>query len=492
MLGLATYSTQIAAVAAVTIVSFLYYFYQHFIRPLSFFKQLNIPGPKPKLFIGSAFDKDYGGHLGQVRCLKEFGNVYGSLLGPKPVLVVADPDMLRDILVKHFSNFPNRYAVIPPAPGFDRNLLVIQDDDWKRVRTVLIPTFSAAKLKQIDSIMCDACDRLIDNLIKRNQENGKVDLKEACGEYSMDIIMAAAFGVDLTSDTRGQKIQHSATTFFTASGWALIVASIVPSIYPYLGFLVKDRMLAADHIIRVSKAIIAERRRNLKEGSPNRRDLLQLMIEAADNGKITDDEIVSQSFVFVLAGYETTANALSYAAYLLATNPDAQQRLIDEIDEKCPKGTDVTTELVSNLPYLDMVMSESLRMYPPAYIFNRVTKNDIVIKGISIPKGLTIAVPIYGIHHNEKLWPDPEKFIPERFTPEAKAERHPFAYVPFGNGPRNCIGMRLALLEAKLALVKVLQNLVLKVVDDTQIPLQLEAKLTLSAVDGVIIGVKER
>ena len=490
MFGLTVSS--IAAVAAVTIATLLFYFYQRFVRPLSFFKRMNIPGPKPKLFFGSAFDEVYGGHLGQVRCIKEFGNVYGALLGPKPVLIVADPDMLRDIFVKHFSTFPNRYAVIPPAPGFDRNLLVIEDDDWKRVRSVLIPTFSSAKLKQLESIMCDACDRLVDNLIKTDRENGKIDFKKACGEYSMEVIMAAAFGVDLTSDVRGQKIRHSASTFFTASGLALVAASIFPALFPYLGFLIKDRIHASNHVIQVSKAIIAERRRNLKQGLTNRRDLLQLMIEAADNDKITDDEIVSQSFIFLLAGYETTANALSYTFYLLATNPDAQQRLIDEIDEKCPKGTQITTELISDLPYLDMVINESLRIYPPAYIVNRVTKNDIILNGISIPKNLTIAIPIYGIHHNEKLWPDPEKFIPERFTPEAKAKRHPFAHVPFGNGPRNCIGMRLAIIEAKLALVKVLQNVVVKAVDDTQIPLRVNAQLTLSAVDGVILGVKER
>ncbi|EDV26414.1 uncharacterized protein TRIADDRAFT_54379 [Trichoplax adhaerens] len=492
MVGLIDISTQTAAIAGVTILSLAYAFYQYFVQPLYYFQKLNIPGPKPSLFVGTAFNKETGGHLGQIHCIKKYGKVYGGLLGVRPIMVIADPEMLKEVLVKQFSNFPNRYAVIPPAPEFSRNLLAIKDDDWKRIRNVLIPTFSATKLKQIEPIIIDACDTLVGKIIKENRENGKVNIWKLCGEYSMEVIMAAAFGVHVTDKVRGQKICKAAAAFFGGSDVALLIASVVPSLYPFLSFLARERTNAVNHTVQVARAVIAERRRNLQNGLTNRRDLLQLMIEAAENGKLTDDEIVSQSFIFLLAGYETTSNALGYTSYLLALNPQAQQRLIDEIDEKCPKGTNPTIELLSELPYLDMVFNESLRIYPPAYIVNRATKHETVIKGVKIPQGLIVAIPIYGIHHNDELWPDPEKFIPERFTPEEKAKRHPFAYLPFGNGPRNCIGMRLAITEAKLALIKILQNVVLEPVKETPIPLEVEPKLTLSVANGVIIGVKER
>ncbi|EDV26416.1 uncharacterized protein TRIADDRAFT_13672, partial [Trichoplax adhaerens] len=461
--------------------------YQYFVRPLSYFQKLNIPGPKPSLFVGTAFSQEYGGHLGQINCIKKYGKVYGAFLGVKPVIVLTDPEMIKELMVKQFSNFPNRYDVIPPPAAVNRNILVIRDDDWKRIRNILIPTFSAAKLRQIEPIMIDACDTLVDKIIKGNGQNGKVDMWRLSGEYSMEVIMAAAFGVHITDDVRGQKIRQAAATFFGGSGIALIIASIIPALYPYVSFLERERTDAVNHIVQVAKGVIAERRRNLQNGLTNRRDLLQLMIEAAENGKLTDDEIVSQSFIFLLGGYETTANAIAYTSYLLACNPDVQQRLIDEIDEKCPKGTTPTSEIISELPYLDMVFNESLRIYPPAFIVNRVAKHDAVIDGVKIPQDMMVAIPIYGIHHNDELWPDPEKFIPERFTPEEKAKRHSFAHIPFGNGPRSCVGMRLAVTEAKLALIKILQNLILEPVKDTQIPLVVEPKLTLAPSKGVII-----
>ncbi|RDD43709.1 Cytochrome P450 3A8 [Trichoplax sp. H2] len=427
---------QIAWVAAVLILTLLFHYY--FIHPLRYFKKLNIPGPKPYILIGSAFSKESK----QINCIKKYGKVYGLLFGRRPVMVISDLPMVKDIMVKHFSNFTNRFPIIPPTPPFHKNLLAITDDDWKRVRNVLIPTFSAAKLKQIESIISSACDSLFDKLMNLNKQQGKANIWKIYGEYSMEVIMATAFGVHVTADVRGQEIRQQAASFFSTSNLAMALGAIMPSLYPYISKFMRTRVNSVHHIASVSRAIIAERRQNLQQGLTNRRDLLQLLVEAGQNGKLTDEEIISQSFIFLLAGYETTASALAYTSYLLALNPDVQQRLLDEIDEKCPKGTTVTSELVSSLPYLDMVLSESLRIYPPAYIVNRIAKNDIVIGGVLIPKDVVAAIPIYGIHHNEKLWPDPKKFIPERFTPEEKAKRHPFAHLPFGNGPRNCIGMR--------------------------------------------------
>lgn len=477
---------QVACVAIVTIVSYL--FYEWFLQPMRYFKRLNIPGPKPYILIGSAFSKESR----QSHCIQKYGKVYGILFGRRPIMVISDPSLIKDIMVKHFSNFVNRFPIIPPMPPTHKNLLAITDDDWKRVRNILIPTFSSAKLKQIEPIIIDACDNLTHKLIQFNRQDGKIDVWKIYGEYSMEVIMATAFGVDVTSDVRGQEIRKHAASFFSTSNLAMLLGALMPSLFPYVVTFMRTRVNSIRHIANVSKAIIAERRRNALQGQNNRRDLLQLMIEASQNGKLTDDEIISQSFTFLVAGYETTSSALSYTSYLLALNPDSQQRLIDEIDDKCPKGTTVTTELISSLTYLDMIFNESLRIYPPAYIVNRIAKNDIVIGDIFIPKNVVVAIPIYGIHHNQDLWPEPEKFQPERFTPEAKAKRHPFAHIPFGNGPRNCIGMRLALMEAKMALVKVLQNVMFVPVEQTQIPLRVEPKLTLSATNGVILGVKER
>ena len=217
-----------------------------------------------------------------------------------------------------------------------------------------------------------------------------------------------------------------------------------------------------------------------------------MMIEAGDNDKLTDEEIISQSFIFLIAGYETTANSVAYACYLLATNPDVQQKLINEIDTNCPDAISINYDSVQGLPYLDMVISETLRIYPPGFLINREANDQAEINGIHVAKDIMIAIPVYGIHHNPKIWPNPEQFIPERFSPEEKAKRPPCSYLAFGNGPRNCIGMRLALLEAKIALVKILQNVELIAVTETENPLKIRTGASLSPINGIYLGFRKR
>ncbi|NXW56494.1 THAS synthase, partial [Eurystomus gularis] len=147
---------------------------------------------------------------------------------------------------------------------------------------------------------------------------------------------------------------------------------------------------------------------------------------------------------------------------------------------------------VQELPYLDMVIAETLRMYPPAFRFTREAAKDCIVLGQRIPAGAVIETAVGHLHHNPEFWPEPEKFIPERFTEEAKKERHPFAYLPFGAGPRGCIGMKMGLLETKLTLLRVLQKFQFKACPETEIPLQLKSTATLGPKNGVYIMLQSR
>ncbi|NXB15463.1 THAS synthase, partial [Rhagologus leucostigma] len=147
---------------------------------------------------------------------------------------------------------------------------------------------------------------------------------------------------------------------------------------------------------------------------------------------------------------------------------------------------------VQELPYLDMVIAETLRMYPPAFRFTREAAKDCVVLGQHIPAGAVIETAVGHLHHNPEFWPEPEKFIPERFTEEAKKERHPFAYLPFGAGPRGCIGMKMGLLETKMTLLRILQKFQFKTCPETEIPLQLKSKATLGPKNGVYIMLEPR
>uniref|UniRef100_A0A8C0J5J2 Thromboxane-A synthase n=1 Tax=Chelonoidis abingdonii TaxID=106734 RepID=A0A8C0J5J2_CHEAB len=239
----------------------------------------------------------------------------------------------------------------------------------------------------------------------------------------------------------------------------------------------------------------------LRDQQDRRRDFLQLILDARSSTNyigdhkpptLSEDEIVGQAFIFLIGGYETTTNALSFATYLLATNPECQEKLLQEIDEFSGKHDVPDYQNIRELPYLDMVIAETLRMYPPAFRFTRETSKDCVVMGQHIPAGAVIEIAVGPLHYNPEFWPEPEKFIPERFTMEAKLQQHPFAYLPFGAGPRSCIGMRMALLEIKMTLLRILQKFRFETSPETQIPLQLTSVSSLAPKNGVYVKIVPR
>ncbi|GBO30401.1 Cytochrome P450 3A16 [Araneus ventricosus] len=184
---------------------------------------------------------------------------------------------------------------------------------------------------------------------------------------------------------------------------------------------------------------------------------------------LTDEEIIANAYIFLLAGYETTATALAFTFYLLIKHPEIQERLYREIE-----NADDSYSSVQNHQYLDQVFSESLRYYPPVTGFvSRLCSEDHQVGSVTIPKGATVLAPVWDIHHDPELWPDPWKFDPERFSPENKKNINSTAYMPFGIGKRNCIGARFAQLEAKLAIFRLVKQFKFEACEKTDDPLHL-------------------
>ncbi|KAJ8364013.1 hypothetical protein SKAU_G00128440 [Synaphobranchus kaupii] len=183
---------------------------------------------------------------------------------------------------------------------------------------------------------------------------------------------------------------------------------------------------------------------------------------------LTDHEILSQSMMYIFVGYETSSSTLTFLAYNLATNPEIMKKLQEEIDEVFPNKAPVTYEAVMQMEYLDMAL-KSLRIYPISARLERVCKKTIEINGVTIPKGTVVIIPVYALHHDPELGSEPELFKPERFSKENKDSMDPYVYLPFGAGPRNCIGMRFANAMMKLAVVQILQNFDLATCDETEV-----------------------
>ncbi|GFQ91084.1 cytochrome P450 3A8, partial [Trichonephila clavata] len=190
---------------------------------------------------------------------------------------------------------------------------------------------------------------------------------------------------------------------------------------------------------------------------------------------LSKDELVAQCVIFFLAGYDSTASTLAFATYMLALNQDIQEKVHEEVIValKSSKGK-LTYEALQNIKYLDNIISETLRLFPPGVRLERraVTDYKLGETGITIPKGMIVTVPAYAMHRDPELFPDPEKFDPDRFTPEERAKRDPYAYMPFGAGPRNCIGMRFAIMEIKVCLIYVIANFKINRCIKTKVPLE--------------------
>eukprot|EP00112_Aurelia_sp_Birch-Aquarium-sp1_P023103 Seg6750.2 transcript_id=Seg6750.2/GoldUCD/mRNA.D3Y31 product="Cytochrome P450 3A5" protein_id=Seg6750.2/GoldUCD/D3Y31 len=209
--------------------------------------------------------------------------------------------------------------------------------------------------------------------------------------------------------------------------------------------------------------------------------------------KLTDNEMIAQMVLFILAGYESTSNTLALTCYNLTIFPELQERVLKEIKDVCSSQDTCTYDEINQMPYLDACISETLRLYPPAVVTARNCLESCTINGVNFKKGVAVLIPIYSLHHDAAYFPEPEAFKPERFLPENKESINQFAYMPFGMGPRNCIGMRLALMEVKLVLVRILQQYRLVRCPETPaLPLTLVQRTTLCPKEPVMIQAKKR
>ena len=324
-----------------------------------------------------------------------------------------------------------------------------------------------------------------------------VDMLDWFSKLTLEVILSTAFGVDA-------KVQKGENTEMLQEAKKLFQ---VPSILRHLSRLpfgnalfrlirlVSGGGFQPKYFEGIVTEIINQRR---QQGLTGRKDLLHLMMHATDEtttegiSKLSDEEVVAQCIIFLLAGYETSSNTLSFTLYFLAVNPDLQDKLREEIRDALEASgrKKPLYEIAQNIEYLDCVVKESQRLCPPAAAVNRQCREDYKFNGIHIPAGTEVVIPIYALHHDPSAWEDPEKFDPERFRGERKDTRHPFQFVPFGGGPRNCIGMRFALLEIKIALVKILMKYKFVRSPETQVPVVLHPGATLSAKNGVLVRVE--
>jgi len=472
-------------------------------------KTIGLPGPSPTLYFGNYLEVAKLGYLeSRGKWMSKYGPTFIHYIGIKPMVVTEDPEIIKSIMVKNFDSFINR-SYVPPLlkKGKVRGLLQLRDEQWRRVRRILTPTFSSRKLRMMSPLIQESCERLRNKMTAVSDSDNSVDVWKWFGIFTMEVILATAFSRDIGSESgKENSLTKAAASIFQTGRSSsdnrltgerlMMIISHFPWSEPILRYLARRTRVAKswDYLEETALKLIEDRRNTMTTTGSIAQDLLQMMLEAHDenretqfSGHLSNDEIVATVITILLAGYETTSNALSFTAYLLALNPTIQNKLVREIKDYYDTNPDCSLyDAAENIEYVNMVLCESLRMYPPAPRTNReCNQTCAVTDDLIIEKGVDVSIPIYLLHRNPQYWPNPDTFDPERFNPNNEQSYPTFAYLPFGEGPRHCIGKRLALLEAKMTLVAILKELQFKRTSDTEVPLDLQVGITMSPRNGI-------
>ena len=371
--------------------------------------------------------------------------------------VVSDPAGVRHILVDNAANYrKDKLQLRLLSPGLGNGLLTAEGEQWKAQRRALAPLFTPRRVGDFAAPMAEAADRVVERW-GRLREGRTADIALDMARVTLDILERTIFtdGLARAPDAFGAAMTDYFNTFGRIDPLDLLQApDWIPRIARLRG---RAPLKFFDGAVN---EIIAARRAALAKGGTPPRDLLTFLLEAADpeTGRgLSEAEIKANIITFVGAGHETTANALTWSLYLLATAPDVRARLEAEADAVLPEGS-CAPGAVEKLVATRAVIDEALRLYPPAAIISRAAVADDEILGVKIPAGGTVFVAPYVLHRHRLLWDEPDYFNPWRFLPEARGKIDRFAYLPFGAGPRVCIGASFALQEAVIVLATLLRR----------------------------------
>ncbi|XP_046554341.1 cytochrome P450 3A5-like isoform X2 [Haliotis rubra] len=455
-------------------ISVLFLIYEYGKKRNRLFKDAGIPGPEPVIYIGNFHQMIQHGLDFDNKHFKQYGKVFGIFLGGLPMVSVLDPDIAREILIRDFQNFTDRVILDLSNYPVNKSVLLEKGANWKRIRNIISPTFSASKLR----LMCDrinqCADKLTTNFVKAAESNERIDVKGYFGAFTMDVIASTAFGIEVDSQSDFKHVFVQEAKKFFGQGIlnpVMMIIMLFPALTPFFRALGVSGFSKSTlkFFTKVLNEMIEQRKTDLRNGKPKRQDFFQLLMDAEDDGtdenpsqsgsqskKMTNDEILGQALLFFIAGYETTANTLHFVAYSLAMNPDVQQRLTEEVDSVLGDKTP-NYDNIGGLKYMDHVIMETLRLYPAVTGATREATETVTIKGYTFPKGCAVVVSALGIHRDPDIYPDPHSFKPDRW--DRKSEMDPMNYLPFGHGPRQCLGMRLAQMEMKMALARILRQI---------------------------------
>jgi len=380
-------------------------------------------------------------------------------------IAVTHPDHVKHIMQDNNRNYVKSFAYRVLENLVGKGLLTSEGDFWRKQRRLMQPGFHKERLTSFGQIMTDACREMLDQW-RKLPDGSEVNVSKHMMEMTLKTVCRAMFSTDV-----GQAMEVVSREFDVAN--ELMNSRIVnPTTLPL--WMPTPRNLRERKSYEAIKAVVADVIDQRRRATERHDDLLAMLMETedADTGeRMTDQQVQDEVITMFLAGHETTAVALAWLFHALDQNPKVEQLAAKEAKDVLQGRTPNLGDL-RNLTYIRMVIDETLRLYPPAWLIGRHSLEEDQIGGFRIPPKSNCMIPVYHIHRDQRFWDDPEQFRPERFSPENAEKRHKFVYFPFGGGPRLCIGNSFALMEMQLSVAMMLQEFKLSKLPAQEIALE--------------------
>ncbi|XP_058055233.1 cytochrome P450 6a2-like [Anopheles bellator] len=466
------YHNPIAALPVIVLVAVFYWLVWNNYR---FWRNIDVPHPVPSLLTGNMGPSlMMRKHISQLA--SDWYNSYphaafvGYFKVLSPAIMVKDPVLVKNILTRDFESFASNDFMLDVGrdPLLAHDPFLVAGKAWKRSRSLLTPSFTGAKMKQLFPVMESVGDAFV--AFVRRHLTQELEAKEISARFTTQNVVACTFGID--GDCFGEhesEFRLMGRRAFQASHLAsvkMMLGFFMPTLANWIPvpFLLKD----VDQWIRSLVAGIISKRMHGQIEEPKNDDFLKSLLHNINKHDASQTEITAHALTIFIEGFESSAAVLGFALYRLAENPEVQQKLFEQVSESLRANDgQLSYEVMQQMDFLEWVILETLRLHPPAATMHKTcTKNYIMRRlqrdshghelGVFVPVGTPILIPVLAIHMDPKYYPEPERFDPERFRPDRKKDQAGTVYMPFGEGPRMCLGMRFGQTQVKLGLLKLI------------------------------------
>ncbi|KXJ73463.1 hypothetical protein RP20_CCG015756 [Aedes albopictus] len=457
----------------------------------NYWKKLNVPGPSPLPGLGSFPSfvlqrRPVADEMDEIyREYKQKYKFVGVFSNRSPRIMITSSELAKDVLSKNFKNFhDNEFGEMTNKeidPLFGRNPFMLNGEEWKTKRAEVTPAFTTSRMKALFPLVEDVCSRMT-KYVKENRGTVQ-DAKELSAKFTTDVVSSCIFACDAQSFTSEKpEIREQGRKLMEQSFSSFLVMIFIMN-FPTLAKIFQIGIVPKS-LEKFFTDLMKEAIRHREASATNRADYLDYLISLRNKKEISELDMAAHGVTFFIDGFETSSVAISFMLYEIAKNPEVQKRLRQELLKVTTDNGTVSYDSLLELPYLDQVVNESLRLWPPAAFISKKCTEPLEMpltdsQNVPIGKEICAIINIWSMHRDPEYYDDPLTFNPDRFSPETGGTspyREKGCFIPFGDGPRQCLGMRFARMQVKRCLYELVKNFDITVNPKTKEPMKLDPK----------------